>query len=146
MAALAAEATGAAPITVTVANVRSAQGRVHVALCPKDKFLGTSCPFESSVPAQPGTISITFAAVPPGDYAAQAFQDENGNQKVDQNFIGMPKEGIGFSRDARVIMGPPKWADAMFVHDGRPQAIHFSLRYFLGPGSPEAWGRAHKAP
>lgn len=144
--ALAAEAApAAAPVTVTVANVRSAKGRVHVALCPKEKFLGTACVLESSVPAQPGTITITFPAVPPGDYAAQAFQDENGNQKVDQNFIGMPKEGIGFSRNARVTFGPPKWADAVFAHDARPQAIRFSLRYMLGPDGPEAWAKAHPA-
>ena len=146
LAALAAELASAAPLTITVANVRSAQGRVHVALCPREKFLAPTCALEASAPAQPGTTTITFPAVPPGDYAAQVFQDENGNKKVDQNFIGIPREGVGFSRDARIVMGPPKWADAVFTHEAKPQTIRLSLRYMLGPDSPAAWAKAHPAP
>ena len=130
-------ASSGAPLTVVVGNVRSNVGRVHVALCPQKAFLKTDCPLEASAPAQPGSTSVTIANVPPGEWAAQAFQDENGNKKVDQNFIGIPKEGVGFSRDAKIVMSPPKWRDAMFVHDGKPQVIHFSLRYFMGASGPK---------
>ncbi|MBB3955465.1 DUF2141 domain-containing protein [Novosphingobium sediminicola] len=124
-------------LTVVVENVRSNVGRVHVALCPQKTFLKDDCKLETSVPAQKGATTVIFTYVPPGEWAAQAFQDENGNKKVDQNFIGIPREGVGFSRDAKIVFSPPKWRDAMFVHDGKPQTISFSLRYFMGRSGPK---------
>ena len=43
----------------------------------------------------------------------------------------MPKEGYGFSRDAKVRMGPPKFKDAVFEHTGEDQKITIKMRYFL---------------
>ncbi|WDF73004.1 DUF2141 domain-containing protein [Novosphingobium sp. KACC 22771] len=119
-----------APLTVVVENVRSNAGRVHVALCPQKTFLKDDCVLEASAPSQKGATSVVFANVPPGEWAAQVFQDENGNKKVDRNFIGIPKEGVGFSRDAKIVLGPPKWRDAMFVHEAKSQVIRLALRYF----------------
>lgn len=119
-----------APLTVVVGNVRSNAGRVHVALCSQKSFLKDDCALEASAPAQKGTTSVTFANVPPGEWAAQVFQDENGNKKVDRNFLGIPKEGVGFSRDAKIVFSPPKWRDAVFSHEAKPQVIHLALRYF----------------
>lgn len=119
-----------APLTVVVGNVRSNAGRVHVALCPQKSFLKDDCALEASAPAQKGATSVTFANVPPGEWAAQVFQDENGNKKVDRNFLGIPKEGVGFSRDAKIVFSPPKWRDAVFSHEAKPQVIHLALRYF----------------
>ena len=41
----------------------------------------------------------------PGVYAAQAFHDENMNDKVDRNVLGLPTVGIGFSNDAPFRFG-----------------------------------------
>jgi len=130
--ALAALALDAGPITVEITNVRNARGRVHVALCPKSAFLSDNCPYEASAPATQGTTIVTFAAVPPGDYGAQAFHDENSNGKMDQMLGRIPKEGFGFSRDAKVHFGPPKWADAVFAHEAHAQVIRFGMRYMFG--------------
>ena len=131
-----------APITIDVTNVRNSKGQIHVGLCPKDKFLGKACPYEASAPAHTGTTSVTIAAVPPGDYAAQSFHDENNNREIDRvAVIGIPKEGVGFSRDAKIRMGPPKWDEAVFTHGAQPQAIHFALRYFLGASGPDKVGK-----
>ena len=128
------------PLVVQVTNVRNSRGRVIVALCPKDKFLATnSCPYESSAPAHPGTVTVVIDHVPPGEWGAQAFHDENNNREIDQGLFGIPKEGVGFSRDAKIMFGPPKWRDAVFTHGTEKQTIGFKLRYFTGPGSPEAW-------
>lgn len=132
-------AAGGSPVVVQVANVRNARGRVHVALCPQDKFTATTCPYEASAPAKPGVTTVVIEHVPAGDWAAQAFHDENGNREVDRGLFGIPKEGVGFSRDAKIVMSPPKWRDAVFTHGAVSQTITFKLRYFTGPGSPEAW-------
>lgn len=119
-----------APIVVEVSGVRSAAGRVHVDICPQARFLD-DCPWSGEAPAQPGTTLVTIPGVPPGRYAAQAFHDANGNGKVDRGLFGIPKEGVGFSNDARIVLAPPKFADAAFEHGSTPQRIAFTLRYFL---------------
>lgn len=124
-------AEAAAPITIEVTHVRSEKGRVHVAFCPKNQFLGKACPYEASSPARIGTTLVTLPGVPPGDYAAQGFHDENSNKDIDRGLFGIPKEGIAFSRDAKIRFGPPKWADAVLTHSAHPQAIRVAMRYCI---------------
>ena len=90
-----------------------------------------------SAPAHVGTTVVMIHGLPPGQYAVQTFHDENGNKKVDRNFIGLPREGVGFSNDAPIRMGPPKWADAMFAFNGAEQTIQLKTRYFLGQSGPD---------
>ena len=119
-----------AAVTVAVTEVRSARGHVHVDLCPADRFLTANCPYSADAPARIGTTLVTVPGVPPGRYAAQAFHDENDNGRVDR-LLGIPREGLGFSRDAPVRMAPPRFDDAAFDHGTVPQSIGFRLRYFL---------------
>jgi uncharacterized protein (DUF2141 family) len=134
--ALAEAATGS--ITINVGNVRSARGRVVVDICPQDRFLGDGCAWHGEVQAVAGTTTITVPNVPAGQYAVQAFHDENANGDVDRGMFGIPKEGVGFSRNARIGLGPPKWRDAYFVHQARAEVIRFDLRYFMGAKGPAA--------
>jgi uncharacterized protein (DUF2141 family) len=55
---------------------------------------------------------VHFKDLPPGEYAAVAFQDVNGNGKLDKNFLGIPREPYGFSNSARGSAGPPKFSAA----------------------------------
>ena len=57
---------------------------------------------------------MTFENIPEGTYAVSIFHDENNNDKLDSNFIGIPKEDYGCSNNAKGFMGPPKWKDAKF--------------------------------
>ena len=61
-----------------------------------------------------GKASLRFASIPPGRYAVAVLHDENENFEMDQNFLGIPKEGYGVSRNAVGRFGPPKWRDAVF--------------------------------
>jgi uncharacterized protein (DUF2141 family) len=58
-----------------------------------------------------------FAGVAAGTYAVFVVHDENSNGKLDTNFIGMPREGVGASNDAKGHMGPPKFAAAAFRYE-----------------------------
>ncbi len=61
-----------------------------------------------------GRASVDLRDVPPGEYAVSVLHDENGNNQLDTNWIGMPKEGVGMSNNAKGRMGPPKYRDARF--------------------------------
>lgn len=130
---------GAAPtgtLAVEVANVRSVKGTIHVDLCPQAQFLKDGCALSGDAPAHSGTTTVLIANVPAGRYAAQVFHDENRNGRVDRALFGIPKEGIGFSRDAPIRMAPPKWDDARFDFAGGRQAIALRMRYLLGSSGP----------
>jgi uncharacterized protein (DUF2141 family) len=119
-----------APLTVDVAGVRNAHGRVRIDVCPQSRFLDDGCPWHASVPARAGTTTLEVPDLPPGDYAIQAFHDANGNDEMDRGLFGIPKEGFGFSRDARIVLSPPKWKDARFSHGSEPQRQVIHLRYW----------------
>ena len=106
-------------------------------VCREAHFLKEDCKWSGDAPAHPGETILTVHDLPPGTYAVQAFHDENQNKKVDRALFGtIPKEGIGFSRDAPIHMSPPKWADAEFAFDGAPQTITLRMRYMLGASGP----------
>lgn len=131
---------GAAPpggtLTIQVGNVRNDKGRVHVDVCPEARFLKDGCRYAGEARSVVGTTTVVVHGLPPGRYAAQAFHDENSNGEVDRALFGIPKEGVGFSRDAPIRFSPPKFADAVFVFDGQSQTMRFNLRYFIGRSGP----------
>ncbi len=61
---------------------------------------------------------ITFKNLPDGKYAVQYFHDENSDNKIAKNAIGMPKEGYGFSNDAHGKFGPKKFKKWLFTIKG----------------------------
>lgn len=132
IAALAAAAPAqAGEVIVTVANVRSNLGHVRVAICPRESFLQKTCTIREGVPSVKGTTTVVFPDVPPGEYAAQGFLDEHDWHEVRRDLLGFPENGIGFSNDAPMKFGPPKWDDARFtVGAGGTVRIHMTLHYY----------------
>lgn len=133
-----AAAPPSASLTVRVTNVRNDKGVVHVDVCSETLFLKDDCPYSSEVPAKAGVTTVTIHGIPAGEYGIQAFQDENRNHKVDRALFGIPKEGVGFSNDAPIHFGPPKWKDARFAVSGRDETVQLKMRYMLGPSGPGA--------
>ncbi|WP_328700716.1 DUF2141 domain-containing protein [Croceibacterium atlanticum] len=76
-------------------------------------------------------LTLTFRDVQPGDYAISVLHDENDNGKVDRVLGMIPKEGFGFSRDAKVKLGPPDFRDAAFTVGNVPVRQAIRMRYML---------------
>jgi uncharacterized protein (DUF2141 family) len=127
-------------VEIAVTNVHRTSGHVRVALCTKTTFLKPNCPYSASAPARAGETTVTVSGVAPGEYAAQAFDDETDAGKVHRNFFGIPREGIGFSNDAPMHLGGPKYKDAAFAVSGSGAQIRFKLRYLLGSGGDDHAG------
>lgn len=81
-----------------------------------------------SVPAT--TRVIRYDALPAGTYAAAVIHDENNNRKLD-TLAGIPREGYGFSRNAPVNFGPPKFTAARFALAGDANAQQIRMRYIF---------------
>ncbi len=62
-----------------------------------------------------GAAKVSFDYLKPGKYAVKLFHDENGNGKMDTNFLSIPTEGYGFSNNALGILSmPPDFAEMLF--------------------------------
>jgi uncharacterized protein (DUF2141 family) len=70
-----------------------------------------------------------FQGVPPGTYAVSVFHDENSNGKLDTNFMGIPREGVGASNNAKGRFGPPKFSAAAFQHSGGRMILKICINY-----------------
>jgi uncharacterized protein (DUF2141 family) len=126
LAGLAAAPATAADLQVDVAGLRNADGLLRAAVCPEDTFTRPDCPHFGVAPATEGRVTVRD--VPPGVYAVQVFHDENGNGDLDRRGF-RPFEGLGFSNDAPMRMGPPRFRDAAVrvTGDGR---LTVNMRYY----------------
>ena len=70
-----------------------------------------------------------FAGVAPGTYGVSVIHDENSNGKLDTNFMGLPKEGVGSSNNVRPHFGPPKFAAAAFTFTGGKLELSITVIY-----------------
>jgi uncharacterized protein (DUF2141 family) len=107
-----------ATLTIDVGGLRSAEGRVLIALYRgADGFPGEhGKAFRSAAATIVGDRArVELSGLPPGEYAFALVHDENGNDRLDKSWLGIPKEGFGASNDARGRFGPPKYADAKFT-------------------------------
>lgn len=121
----------AGELEVLVPNVGSAAGRMRVLVCPAEQFLQDSCPVRARVPARRGAMVISLGVVPPGRWAVTVHHDANGNDDVDQNFLGIPTEGIGFSRNPG-LLGAPRFDDVAVTVPDAPARIEVRLRFEPG--------------
>ena len=103
-------------ISVHVKNVDSTSGLVNVALYNSDEtFLSFDRVLKTgSAPAHKGVVTLQIADLPIGEYALAVFHDENGNGKLDTNWLGIPKEKVAFSRAKMKTFGPPKYKECAF--------------------------------
>lgn len=120
------------PVAVEVRGVRSESGSVIVALYGSER--GFPNRFEqalrkASVKVHDGRAEARFEGVAPGRYALCVVHDENGNGRLDTNFLGIPREGVGVSNNVRNRFGPPAFDDAAFVHGTAATVLEIRLRY-----------------
>ena len=117
---------------VEVVGMRSDKGQIFCALYSSaDGF-----PKESQKAIRRQTSSISdkkafceFSGIVPGTYAVSVFHDENSNGKLDTNLVGIPREGVGASNDARGHVGPPKFDAASIQFAGGRLNLKITINY-----------------
>jgi uncharacterized protein (DUF2141 family) len=76
-----------------------------------------------------GHAVCEFHGIASGTYAVSVFHDENSNGKLDTNFMGIPREGVGASNNAKGHFGPPKFAAAAFHFSGGRLDLKITINY-----------------
>ncbi len=103
-------------LEMEINNLKSNKGPLYIRILDENEnpvIVGTSLVVNYS-------SKISFDSISPGKYAIQFFHDENENQKMDFNLIGIPKEKFGSSNDVKPILGPPKFEKMLFeIYDDK---------------------------
>ena len=118
-------------IKILVSNIEEKRGTIHYGVYNNSKLF----------PDESGKIlggyeqvskvienGLLIDGLEESNYAIAIFHDKNSNKKFD-TFFSIPKEKFGFSNNARVFLGPPKFEDAsIFVGQNSIVEIMIELR------------------
>lgn len=123
-----------ARIKVVMTGFRNSQGKALVALFrnaaafPK-QVQQAEQRVEGAIDGQ--RAQIVFERVKPGQIALSVLHDEDNDRNCRIGLIGIPKEGLGFSRNVRARFGPPDFDDAKLdVQAGAQLTLSIHMRYY----------------
>ena len=111
-----------AKLQVEITNIKNKKGTLRMGIyLPNEKF-GESKPGVTKTIDVKSTENqtVTFE-LEPGRYALAIYHDLNGNDAMDKNFVGIPKEPYGFSKNFRPKFSAPSFEDCAFevLADGK---------------------------
>lgn len=85
------------PTKLKIEDVEKNGGKIYVSIFNRESSYKARVPYMSfSINADNGIV-ICDLTLPAGHYVFSIYQDTNGNQKLDTNLIGIPKEKFGFT-------------------------------------------------
>ncbi|GAB4414341.1 MAG: hypothetical protein OHK0039_22060 [Bacteroidia bacterium] len=112
-------------IEVVVTDMRAAQGRIRLGVfTTSDNFRQETLIqriFIGKANMVGNTVSAQFT-LPPGHYGFSILDDENDNDRMDFNLIGLPVEGLGFSNYYHTGLSKPPFE--RFAFTVAPQRVH----------------------
>lgn len=119
-------------VTLSVSGIKSAKGALLVSVFKDQEGFKNDKPVSKhkfpKTGFSGGTMKVSLN-LSPGTYGIALMDDENGNHKMDNNMIGMPKEGFGFSNFYLSGLSRPVFND--FKFEVKPGATNLTskLRY-----------------
>ena len=120
-------------IHVEILGIRNSVGGVACALFEGPKGFPTDfLRFATNimmVKVRATKATCDFADVAPGSYALAVIHDENRDGALATNMLGVPKEGYGFSKDAKGTLGAPSFEAASFSYNGHSLQMTIALQY-----------------
>ena len=118
-------------LTIELTGIKPAEGNILLSLYKNAEGFPSDTKavyMSSKTKVSANTITVSLNNVPNGTYAIAFFHDANANGKMDKNFVGLPKEGYGFSNDAMGKFGPPSFKEASFTYTGK-EKVTMKVKY-----------------
>ena len=104
-------------LELTINNVATDKGQVYLQVFNSDDtWMTDNFVLRAAFPAAELQKSQTVKLeLEYGEYGISVFHDVDDDGELDTNWIGIPKEPVGMSNDAKGSMGPAKYQDAKFL-------------------------------
>ena len=124
-------------LEVKIDNIKNDNGDILIGLYSDGQNFPRKTSDGRIVKASKDGVVVEFSDLKPGLYAISVLHDENSNKDMDQSRIGIPKEGFGFSNNAKGSLGPPSFEKAKFqlLPGKKNTLISIDLRYLVRKGS-----------
>jgi uncharacterized protein (DUF2141 family) len=117
-------------LVIKIIGLESNSGKVLIALSDsrnnyynyENPYLGVSAAIRNQ------EAVYVFNGLPSGEYAIKVFHDENNDNNLDTNFLGIPVEDYGFSNNARGLFGVPDYDDAKFFLTSGQKIVEINIK------------------
>ncbi len=120
-------------VSITVHNIRSEKGMIRIGVYDQADTFNKEAVSTHAFPKtgiQNGELKCQLK-LGPGRYAFSLLDDENGDNEMNYNFVGVPTEGFGFSRDAKInFMSPPEFESCVLQVKEGQHNWRIKVRYF----------------
>ena len=118
-------------VKVVIEGVRSEKGKLVLAIFKDQGAFKNRKPIKRVEFNKSGLEGIQIELnLDPGTYGFSVLDDENNNNKMDYNFIGIPKEGFGFSNYYHKGLSKPHFDKFKFeIKNKSVELIEIRLRY-----------------
>jgi len=117
-------------LKVVIIGLRNNKGDVKIGLYNSGKsFSGQGQKYRGAVVEIKEKKAVWVCHnIPFSYYAIKVFHDEDGDDRLDTNFLGIPTERFGFSNNRKVLFGPPDFEKAKFLFHEDNQKIEIILQ------------------
>lgn len=128
-----AQSTGTGTLEITFTDIRTEIGSMAIGINTSSEGWPKAAQIQLQIPKENMKEGVFVVRVPDlhfGILAISVLDDENDNVKLDMT-LGIPREGYGFSNDAKIrFLSPPKYEDCSFPFTDSLQQISISLKYW----------------
>ena len=102
-------------LSVGITGATPDQGHIVLSLFnSEESYMKTPFLSDKIVVNANGEAHFDFAELNPGKYAVSVYYDADSDGKLKTGFMGIPKEKVGFSNNAKGTFGPPSFKKAAF--------------------------------
>ena len=123
------------PITISVIikDIKTPKGQILMGIYKDDVSFDKEIPYKKvqsfKTKISNGTLLIEVK-LEPGKYGISLMDDENFNGKMDYSFLGIPKEGFGFSNYYHTGLTKPKLSSFAFeVLANKNTKVEVKMKY-----------------
>lgn len=120
-------------ISVTIKDIKTPNGQILMGIYKDDVSFDKEISYKKvqafKTKISNGTL-VVEVKLEPGKYGISLMDDENFNGKMDYNFIGIPKEGFGFSNYYHSGLTKPKLKSFAFeVIENKNTKVEVKMKY-----------------
>lgn len=122
-------------VEVIITGIRNSEGQMVLGVFRDDESFRKEQSYlelrYSKKDVSTGEMKVQFT-IPPGIYGISILDDETGNGIMEFNFLGMPKEGFGFSDYYHTGLTLPRFDAFKFdLEEGQKKSVNIRIRYIL---------------
>ncbi|MBO3700307.1 DUF2141 domain-containing protein [Roseivirga sp. E12] len=104
-------------LQVKITGIKKVKGKIGLCLITDKNEFMSDCSYYREYEVTGITMEVELPNLEANQYAVTVYHDGNSNDKLDTNFLGIPKERYGFSNNPSTRFGPPSFKKCLFRLD-----------------------------